>query len=888
MLFQTVDFFRFHTRRQRATALVAALVAGNLFLLAEDGSPLRTCTVLLFLVLPGLAWAELLPPDASALLRLVTGLGLGYAIAILAGLLLHALPGPIALWQVTVAFNLLVLAPALLLLAMPAPSPAHTETGRNRRSLLVPILLLAIVLLGGCFRLAELNYSEYQGDEIKAVAPAARALVGDDNALMLQRRKGPAEVLLPMLVWSVTGVLSEGAARLPFALAGLLLIPTFFVMGRRLLNPTAGLAAALIVALCGLLVAYARVVQYQSIVLWMMALSLLCAWQWRSHGALRWAALAGVFLGVGLLAHYDALAVTPALAYLAAAGVIRGRAAQACPRRTMVAGALAMAGACLLVASPFYIGYVTSPYFGDTHTYLAARLGGQFLADNLDEFLHVTSFYNSFYFVVVTGLLAWAALCWPLFHWRGGGWLTLKRGWARWGLAAAGLVAWLGIWRSLSFQLAAACLVALLVFVLVSRSNREEQRSVLIWGGGAFLALVFVILVPGTHGYVIMGPLALLAGVAAATLWEQCKAAGARWLFVAATAGAVLLFSGYLFAVYLRQDVEYWQDWPASRLSFYWMPEDYANPNNFAIFGMVHRSGWKAAGELLLQNRLATPYDSNEKTEVAAWYTRNAARTSPDEQAYCASPAQTLMIASDLVGSAGSYAQKPAFISGYQPIATLSQPNGKTFTVYSPAATASPLPGPLDNAALEATFDRTATPAAFAHQPQPRHPLDANLGNQVRLLGYDLDCIRRDGRVALTLYWQALTRPSADYHVFVHVEGDSELGGPLGVWGQSDGAPGSVGPPLALSDAARLLAGQPGGDEPLPTSTWHPGQVIRDRRAFQIQPGAPPASYALVAGLYQPATGQRLQLLDANGEPLSDHVTLMSIELPLPADIAAQ
>ena len=49
----------------------------------------------------------------------------------------------------------------------------------------------------------------------------------------------------------------------------------------------------------------------------------------------------------------------------------------------------------------------------------------------------------------------------------------------------------------------------------------------------------------------------------------------------------------------------------------------------------------------------------------------------------------------------------------------------------------------------------------FVHQPVPQHKVDANFDNQVRLLGYDLDCIAPDGHVALTLYWQALATLTA-------------------------------------------------------------------------------------------------------------------------------
>ena len=93
----------------------------------------------------------------------------------------------------------------------------------------------------------------------------------------------------------------------------------------------------------------------------------------------------------------------------------------------------------------------------------------------------------------------------------------------------------------------------------------------------------------------------------------------------------------------------------------------------------------------------------------------------------------------------------------------------------------------------------------------------------------------------MTLYWQDFAPLGADYHVFVHLAGGLEPESPAGIWGQSDGVPGSVSAPLLLWDTARLLAGQQGGVEPLPTSTWRKGQLIRDRRSFQIPRATPRA-----------------------------------------------
>jgi hypothetical protein len=885
-----------------AWLIVLALAASNLFMLAPDGSLLRVAGATLFLLLPGLAWSELILAGSEPLLRAFVGSGIGFACAALAGLVVHAVPGPILQWQWVAVTDLLVLAPlaGLMLHSGSAKDASSRHTSGN-----IQMFLLAILLLGGVFRLTELDYSEYQGDEIEAVAPAARAIEGYEDALTLQRRKAPTEVLLPMEMWLTTGVLNEGAARLPFAVAGLLLIPCCFFMGRQLLDgragEVAGLAAALTTALCGLLIAFSRVVQYQSVALLMMGLSLLCAWEWRRTGAIRWAVLAGVFLGSGLLAHYDALAIVPALAVVIITGVFRRRTTTQPARRRTVWGSLLLVLACMLAAGTFYVPYIMHPTFGTTADYLADRVGSQLLHNNLANYLRITSFYNSFYFVVLTGLLAWIGVAWLLWlGWRMPPWgdssVPGRRRLIYLGLAPLSLVLWLAVWHFVSLALAASILVLLFAVSVCAPALRAEQRSTLAWAGFVFLAFTFVVEKPGTHIYIIMLPLALLAGVGAAALWDGFQDRRAkRQARVVTTAvlaaAAVMVFGSYLFAAYLRQDVKYWQDWPASRLAFYWMPEEYANLDGFGIFGMVHRSGWKAAGQWLEQHQPGQGYDSNEKPEVTVWYTRNAYRPSREEQDYCGQDPQTLFVADNLVGAAGHYAVAADYLASYEQVSRISQANGKGIAIYerkgsAPAPAAKLAGDALNNSApdrgrLEADFDRTATPAAFARPVQPQAQINANLGGRVLLLGYDLNCMTPEGRVALTLYWQALIPIKADYHVFVHLAGGLDAGSRPGIYGQSDGVPGDVSAPLLLWDSSRLLAGQQGGEVPLPTSLWQQGQVVRDRRSFQIPAGTPPGRYTLIAGLYDLGSGARLKVRDAQGLETGDYVKLEEVALPL-------
>jgi hypothetical protein len=132
----------------------------------------------------------------------------------------------------------------------------------------------------------------------------------------------------------------------------------------------------------------------------------------------------------------------------------------------------------------------------------------------------------------------------------------------------------------------------------------------------------------------------------------------------------------------------------------------------------------------------------------------------------------------------------------------------------------------------------------------PSHRTDGNLGNQVQLLGHDgVPRSTKAGQsIRLTLYWQALTEMADDYSVFVHLVDSGS-----GVVAQHDGQP--------------LLGFYP-------TSFWDTGGIVRDEVDVAVGTSVPAGKYELVAGMYLLGTGERLPVLDENGQTVGDTVSL--------------
>ena len=140
-------------------------------------------------------------------------------------------------------------------------------------------------------------------------------------------------------------------------------------------------------------------------------------------------------------------------------------------------------------------------------------------------------------------------------------------------------------------------------------------------------------------------------------------------------------------------------------------------------------------------------------------------------------------------------------------------------------------------------------------------PLDLRLGESVELLGYDLPrtAVAPGEVLELTLYWQATEVVEDRYKVFVHLLGETYNARTENfIWGQQDNEP---------------VGGQ------APTTVWTPGEVVEDRYQIALAPDAPPGRYVLEIGMYGLVGGERLPVLDNDGEPQGDAVVLAEIEV---------
>lgn len=133
--------------------------------------------------------------------------------------------------------------------------------------------------------------------------------------------------------------------------------------------------------------------------------------------------------------------------------------------------------------------------------------------------------------------------------------------------------------------------------------------------------------------------------------------------------------------------------------------------------------------------------------------------------------------------------------------------------------------------------------------PEMQTGLNVNLDDGVTLLGYDLftEPITGGGRLRVTLYWQGRGQVNTAYTVFVHLL-------------DSNGAL------VAQHDAAPANGA-------IPTTDWVAKEVVTDRHLVEF-PALPSGQYRLVAGMYNPATGERLPTRGGDSA-----ITLQTLEI---------
>lgn len=821
------------------------LIGANALIITPTPPGLRYVAALTLLAfLPGWVWLHALfdpPSQKSSRLdiaeRFILAIGLSLALTILGAMYAVYLPGPLAVSQLLLLLDTITLAGLAAIWWQNRPSASRPLHSRS----LAPsvIILVVLLLLTAALHLPRLGYAEFHEDEAEALMLGVRLMQGEDYALFLHR-KGPAQMLVPLAFWLLSGQITEGLARFPFALSSILSAAALFIIGRRWFNGPAGAMAALLWAINGYAIAFGRMVQYQALIFFLGPLALYCFYlagvRTRDNGRLeawpagRWLILGAILLAVCLLAHFDALMLLPAAVYLSWVA-LKGKqvgAESGQPEKTslplrrpstslLLAAVIALTLLLALLAS-FYIPYLLDPEFKNTATYLAeSRVKPGLLYNNLGLLRRLDKEYSSPFYLplLVGGMLS-------LVVWPG---LTRKN----WGAA----------------------------FTTV------EARATWLMFGAGFIGYVFLVDDPRTHLYIMYPGATLLAGAGWATLLKRPETEDRRpassddsqqlsanlmisnllRFFLATVAtllgGAIIVYEAIIFLQTESNLDRLRQHWDGSM----WQAVYGDLPKVREYFGYPKQEGWKAIGALRAQGLFPGDFRSiNEDFIIPIWYNYGQARSCYDTPAqfFARTPGYDF------------YIPEPK-IQEYGEVAWIERENEVRLRVFSAGVLRTSPPQIYSLETLASAFDQLATPQRFIQQAEPSRPSLTQFGPAIEFLGYDLPAttVTPGATLYLNLYWRALQSPNNNYRAFVHLTDGSNL------WGQQDDDP-----------ACRL-----------PTSIWRAGQRGLGQFRLPIKPGTPPGRYPLIIGLYQADTLERLKITAGTGKVGDDFLWLGDIEV---------
>lgn len=421
---------------------------------------------------------------------------------------------------------------------------------------ILPIIFFVVVTLW--LRLVNLGYSDYQGDEIKALyLPDSGQSLSD---YLFEQRKGPTQFIATYLIYLFHPTYNnQFLTRLPFALVGVLAIFAFYQFVKLNYGSKIALYASLFLTINGLFIGLMRIVQYQPFVILFSVLAL-----YAFSLALkfeRWK-INGIYMGIfawtlAVLTHYDGVFIAPYAAYLIFCwyGKYREISASNKFKHLILAG---LGGALILAI--FYI-----PFFftvsDSTLEYWIIRTTGEF------EWTTPSSIFTFKLYNPLIGIYIYA------------------------------------------------------LFGVISLFRIRKTYPLVLWFLFPWIILELFIIDPGTHIYTYILPASIMVAFGVLVIEEfLIKVVGERYgkVLNAFTLFAVfsVLFSISHF-IFVDHTPEY--PWEERRLLFWKIGKPSLEYRIWA-FGFPYFRHWEAIGDLVTSTENNGYYSTNENKSIAGHY----------------------------------------------------------------------------------------------------------------------------------------------------------------------------------------------------------------------------------------------------------------------------
>lgn len=404
--------------------------------------------------------------------------------------------------------------------------------------------------------------------------------------------------------------------------------------------------------------------------------------------------------------------------------------------------------------------------------------------------------------------------------------------------------------------------------------RRQRPHVLLVWGAWLLLSLVFVgIHVPlrPRHLVTVLPALAVLSGIGVASGWQLL--APRQWARAALAALALLTIGSSMALAASQARIEEFTDEHPTRAAVINYIQQTTAPDD-CIVAKENRLHF-------LSGRLSTPYLSEVSTARLFSGLLNSASIMADVDRHdCAA----LVYDENLEELAPGLRQRAGDYYALQLV--FSDPaDDESLWVYAvPRNSATPPQQPLDVGFYGANGREIAL-RGFDLLPQspPSDVVESEQTGQAQAAP-----MRQVGQgevLYLSTYWQTVTHPSTDYRMFVHL---IDAGGNLAL--AADHFPFELDPDAQITDIQLHPAYTGAGGNALPanypnagmipTHLWQPSTTLKETIALSLD--LSPGTYTLQIGWFDPVSGVRLDLNDAQPGGIENQVVLATFEVIAP------
>lgn len=456
------------------------------------------------------------------------------------------------------------------------------------------IQLIIVLVISFVLRFVNLGYSDFQGDEIKALY-----LPLPDQSFfgyIMDQRKGPVQFIITYLLKFLDPLYNnQFLVRLPFAIAGFLAVYFFFRFVEINFGKKIAFYASLFMATNGFFVAFSRIAQYQSFVILfsVLALYFLSLSVKEEKYTVKGIYLGLIFWALSILSHYDGIFIAPFVFYL----LFKWFKNTNLPKKQkLVTFVLSGILSSFLLLS-FYVPFAM--FVSDkTKDYWASRITGE-ESGKVSSSKYLFTVYQPIYVIHIYLIL----------------------------FAMGILFIGLGLSRERIHKIIKVPEIITRAFKgtteLMSLINEEKLKvaCLLLWVGLSVFAYEFVMYLPGTHiyNYILPSFIILAFGFVALESFTF-KIFEVDLVKMLNFLGSFLLF-GFLatqsYAVFVDNNKEY--PWEEEKFLIWTFPKP-SVVYHLSMFGFPYFRDWEGIRDFILAHPEIDAYTTNERKSIARHY----------------------------------------------------------------------------------------------------------------------------------------------------------------------------------------------------------------------------------------------------------------------------